>query len=44
MSKRDVSPEIKEPRKQSKKAKKNIVFSTEKKDKIKIKKKTAALC
>ena len=44
MSKRDVSPE-KQPRKQSKKAKKNsIVFSTEKQNKIKIKPKTAALC
>ena len=35
MSKRDVSPKIKEPRKQSKKPKKPIVFSTEK-NKIKI--------
>ena len=44
MSKRDVSPE-KQPRKQSKKPKKNsIVFSTEKQNKIKIKPKTAALC
>ena len=44
MSKRDVSPEIKEPRKQSKKPKKIIVFSTENKNKFKIKLKMAALC
>jgi len=45
MSKRDVlPPKIKEPRKQSKMPKNNIVFSTEKQNKIKIKPKTAALC
>ena len=45
MSKRDcaVSPK-KEPRKQSKKPKKIIVFSTENKNKFKIKLKMAALC
>jgi len=43
MSKRDVSPpKIKEPRKQSKMPKKNVVFSTEKQNKIKPK--MAALC
>ena len=45
MSKRDVSPEIKEPRKQSKKSQKKTSFFLQKnKNKIKIILKTAALC
>jgi len=43
MSKRDVSPEIKEPRKQSKKPKKKHRFFYRKKN-FKIKFKMAALC
>ena len=45
MSKRDCAVSSKkEPRKQSKKPKKIIVFSTENKNKFKIKLKMAALC